>query len=197
MMPHDDGRIHDWRSYRAFLAADLKAHNRTWWLPVLAVRYPELNYQRALRRTEFFGSQRGPVAWILYAWSRLRLARLAVLTGVSIPPGVFGKGLSIAHVGSIVVNDGARAGEYCRIHSATNIGVHEGLAPSIGDRVYIGPGAVIYGGVFVGDDAVIGANAVVNADVPAGVTVGGIPARVISSSSSAAVLPAWMTRRDE
>jgi serine O-acetyltransferase len=41
----------------------------------------------------------------------------------------------------------------------------------IGDRVTIYAGAVVAGPVTVGDDAVIGANAVVTRDVPAGGTI--------------------------
>jgi serine O-acetyltransferase len=46
-------------------------------------------------------------------------------------------------------------------------------APKIGHRVYIGAGAKILGPVVIGDDAVVGANAVVTKDVPAGATVVG------------------------
>lgn len=66
-----------------------------------------------------------------------------MVTGISIPPNVFGRGLSIAHFGSIVVSDKAKVGRYCRIHSATNIGIYKEAAPKLGDFVYIGPGAVI------------------------------------------------------
>ena len=52
----------------------------------------------------------------------------------------------------------------------------------IGDRVEIGAGAVILGSVLVGEDAVIGANAVVRRDVAPGSVVGGVPARVISKA---------------
>lgn len=54
--------------------------------------------------------------------------------------------------------------------------------PMIGDRVDIGAGAVIVGAVEIGDDARIGANAVVIADIPSGVTVGGVPARPIGKT---------------
>lgn len=51
--------------------------------------------------------------------------------------------------------------------------------PVIGKRVDIGAGAVIVGSIHVGDDAIIGANAVVTKSVPAGAVMGGVPARLI------------------
>ena len=50
---------------------------------------------------------------------------------------------------------------------------------NVGSNVWIGYGACILRGVQVGDNAVIGTNAVVTADVPANAVVGGIPAKVI------------------
>ena len=49
----------------------------------------------------------------------------------------------------------------------------------IGDNVWIGYGACVLRGVHVGDNSVIGASAVVTADVPANAVVAGVPARVI------------------
>ena len=51
--------------------------------------------------------------------------------------------------------------------------------PMIGSRVEIGAGAVIVGRLHIGDDAIIGANAVVTKSVPPGAVVGGVPARLI------------------
>lgn len=104
--------------------------------------------------------------------------------GFTIPRNVFGPGLSIAHWGSIVVHPDVRVGKNCRIHSAVNIGVHNGNCPTLGNNVYIGPGAKLIGGIKIGDNVTIGANAVVNKDVPSNVTVGGIPAKIISAKNS-------------
>jgi acetyltransferase-like isoleucine patch superfamily enzyme len=49
----------------------------------------------------------------------------------------------------------------------------------VGSNVWIGYGACVLRGVSVGDNAVIGTNAVVTKDVPANAIVGGVPARVI------------------
>lgn len=186
---HD--RIRTRADYRAFLAADLQAHGLTRWQPLLAAIHPELHYQRVLRRAEFLDARGGPLARVAFLLTRLRLARLAVHTGISIPPGVFGRGLSVAHTGNIVVNDQARVGRFCRLHSGTNIGVHAGGAPRLGDRVYVAPGAVLFGPITVGDDVLVGANSVVRSDVPAGVTVGGAPAQVIARRGSASSMPEW------
>jgi len=73
----------------------------------------------------------------------------SIICGFEIPLNVFGKGLSIAHKGTIVVNGAARIGENCRIHTCVNIGTLPGtsnVAPIIGNDVYIGPGAKIWGG---------------------------------------------------
>lgn len=186
-----------WRRIRSrddleeFNRLDLQAHGLERWRFYLSPKYPELRYQRLLRYVEYLGSRPGRIRGVLYSFHRVRLARLAVLTGISIPPGVFGPGLSVAHVGSIVVNDGARVGSWCRIHSSTNIGVFNGSAPAIGSRAYIGPGAVLYGGITIGDGVAVGANSVVHSDVPSGVTVAGAPARVVSDRDSSRALPEW------
>ncbi|ACQ79442.1 acetyltransferase, putative [Beutenbergia cavernae DSM 12333] len=51
---------------------------------------------------------------------------------------------------------------------------------TIGDRVFLGAGAVVNMGVTIGDEAVIGAGAVVTKDVPARTVVAGVPARRVA-----------------
>ena len=96
---------------------------------------------------------------------------------------VFGPGLCITHWGTIVVSSHAKIGKNCRIHPSSCIGNHMG-APIIGDNVYIGPGAKIFGNITIGNNVAIGANAVVNKSVPNNVTVAGAPAKIISHKSS-------------
>lgn len=51
----------------------------------------------------------------------------------------------------------------------------------IGDRVFVGAGAVVMMGVTIGNESVVGAGAVVTSDVPARTVVAGVPARVVST----------------
>lgn len=76
-----------------------------------------------------------------------------------------GKGLSIAHIGTIVINGSASLGDFCRLHTCVNIGTAGGKVsktPVIGNRVYIGPGAKLFGDITIADGIAIGANSVVN-----------------------------------
>lgn len=93
-----------------------------------------------------------------------------------------GGGLYMMHgFSTIVVAESI--GENCLIAQQVTIGyAGENELPTIGDRVNIGAGAKVIGRVRIGDDASIGANAVVIRDVPAGAVVGGVPARILSSS---------------
>jgi serine O-acetyltransferase len=64
-----------------------------------------------------------------------------------------------------------------------SIGYYNG-APRLGNNVYVGPGSKLFGNITIGNNVAIGANAVVNTDVPDNVTVGGVPAKIISGVSS-------------
>lgn len=184
--------ITDRTDYRRHLAADLVAGNLDRWRLVDRFHHPEVFVVRLLRRLEYLRHQPGSVARTQRFWARYRLQTVSIRLGLTLPPDVFGPGLSIAHYGSVVVNARARVGAFCRLHTAITIGLGPTGVPTIGDFVYIGPGAVIYGGVTVGDRAVIGANAVVGRDVPAGVTVAGSPARVVSQRDSSSVMPTFI-----
>jgi serine O-acetyltransferase len=111
--------------------------------------------------------------------------------GISIPYNTeIGLGLYIGHFGGIVLNHAARLGNFVNLNHDVTIGAAYGGkfpgSPTIGDRVYIGPGARIIGGITVGSDAAIGANCVVTRPVPERAVVVGIPGEVISFRGSAA-----------
>ncbi len=59
------------------------------------------------------------------------------------------------------------------------LGLEYGEPISIGDDVWIGGGAIVLGGVAIGDRAVVGAGSVVTRDVPPDVVVAGNPARIL------------------
>lgn len=122
--------------------------------------------------------------------ARAMLKRLTYRLGISIPPETsIDSGFYIGHFGGIVVNAGVVIGKNCNIsHGVTlgqaNRGAKAGV-PTLGDNVYLGPGAKVVGAISIGDDVAIGANCVVTKDVPAGSVVVGIPGKVISQEGSA------------
>lgn len=184
--------IRNQADYKLFLQLDLAAHGLDRWRAHYRFTRPELLFQRTLRAAEYHQARRGPVARATYYWLRMLLKRRSLQTGIAISPGVFGPGLSIPHYGSVIVHRDARIGAFCRIHSATNIGTYKGAAPKLGDFVYIGPGAVLYGDVTVGSHTAIGANAVVGRSVPSHSTVIGARSETVSDKPSSSVMPHWI-----
>ena len=129
---------------------------------------------------------------------RFRHRRLGIKLGFDIPCNVFGKGLKINHFGCIVVNPNARIGDWCDIHQGVNIGENvDKSAPVIGENVWIGPGAKLFGNITIGNNVMVGsgakvlgpfkvgdnvkiaANAVVLEEIPPNCTAVGVPARII------------------
>lgn len=67
--------------------------------------------------------QPGLLVGLLGYWRTFRLHQLGVkCCGYDIPPGTCGKGLSLAHMGPVIISGGARLGDYCRLHVGVNMG---------------------------------------------------------------------------
>jgi serine O-acetyltransferase len=99
-----------------------------------------------------------------------------------------GSGFYIGHYGGIWVGPGVEIGQNCNLnHGVTLGGISEGPSkgyPTIGDRVYLGPGSVIAGAISVGNNVSVGANSVVVIDVPDNTVVLGVPAKVFAKKDS-------------
>lgn len=112
-----------------------------------------------------------------------------VLFGLQITPRCcIGGGLFLPHPSGIVI--GAwRIGCNVTIFQQVTLGAKEidlyftpSLLPEICDRVTVGAGAKVLGGIRLAENVIVGANAVVIKPVDKNLTVAGIPARVITSS---------------
>ncbi len=91
----------------------------------------------------------------------------------------------IPHPNGIVIHPGSEIGPNCMILQQVTIGVADGdRAPRLGGNVLVGSGAKVLGPVRIGDNARIGANAVVLQDVPDGATAVGVPARIITRANA-------------
>ncbi|MDD5338522.1 MAG: serine O-acetyltransferase [Dehalococcoidales bacterium] len=111
------------------------------------------------------------------------LARM--LTGVEIHPGAkIGRRCFIDHGTGIVIGETSEIGDDVLMYQGCGlIGTStkkEKRHPTIGNCVEIGAGAFVMGAITVGDDVRIGAGSVVIKPVPPGVTVVGVPARVVT-----------------
>jgi serine O-acetyltransferase len=167
--------------YIAYLEADKGNFKRT----LIDYIYPDpiFKFKRMLRKLEYYKNvKRGPVNKLIYFLLKVRFKRLSLKLGFSIQENVFGPGLQIPHYGTIVVHHAATIGANCKIHVCTNIGESGGVAgaPKIGNNVYIGPGAKIYGDIVIADNIAIAANAAVGKSfLTPGKIIGGVPAKEI------------------
>lgn len=145
-------------------------------------------FERNLRYIEYISNNMNNIFYkILYIILKIKFDHLKQKLGFSIGINTFGPGLSIAHYGCIVVNSNARIGANCRIHEGVTIGATNGKrnAAKIGDNCFIGSGAKIIGDISIGNNVCIGANSLVVKDIlENSVTVGGNPAKIISSNDS-------------
>lgn len=183
--------IKNYRDFKRFLNSDAKSRGINLGL-VRFLKDPITRFMFSLRLYEYAlntGLSK-PLRIIITLYFR----SISLKLGFSIPPNVFDEGLAIVHYGNIIISPYTKIGKNCRIHVGVNIGgagkfttieEAEKLDPVIGHNCYIGPGVKIYGPIRIGNDCAIGANAVVGRSFEQNkITLGGIPAKVISSRGS-------------
>lgn len=111
------------------------------------------------------------------------------MTGIEIHPGAtIGRRFFIDHGMGVVIGETAEIGDDCTLYHGVTLGGTSWKKgkrhPTLADGVVVGAGAKVLGPITVGKDARIGSNAVVNKDVPEGVTVVGIPGRIVRKAST-------------
>lgn len=181
--------ITDKKTYKHYCKEDLKAYG----LKNLSIynyfRIDCLRFQLRLRKIEYLHNckKKKLFSFLMLIILEIINHRLSTRLGLTIPKNVFGAGLCIVHHGTIVVSPLAKVGRNCRIHPSTCIGDYNG-APTIGDNVYIGPGAKLFGNISIGNNVAIGANSVVNKSFNNNTIIAGIPAKIISNKSSMEIM---------
>lgn len=98
-----------------------------------------------------------------------------------------GGGLMLPHPNGVVIHPKSVIGPNCILFQQVTLGTTRDAdgAPVLGGDVFLGAGARVLGPVTVGDHAMVGANAVVMKDVPAGQLAVGIPARIVDQKETA------------
>ena len=156
----------------------------------LILTYPGVKAVFFHRIANFFSTAKFHlIARIISQFSRF-------LTGIEIHPNAkIGKNLFIDHGMGVVIGETSEIGDNVTIYHMVTLG---GISPSINsdsqrqikrhptlmDNVVVGSGAQILGPVVIGENAKIGANAVVTKDVPNNAVMIGIPARNVGTTSN-------------
>lgn len=146
---------------------------------------PGLKFLTIFRLTQYFRRRNRLLFYFFFLWLR----SLKVKYGFDISYRTqIGKGFYIGHFGNVVIHGDTIIGDNCNISQGitfgvSNAGVTIGV-PKIGNNVFVGPGACVFGNIRIGNNVTIGANAVVTNDVPDFHTVLSPTATLISKDLS-------------
>jgi serine O-acetyltransferase len=122
---------------------------------------------------------------------------LELIVDIHLEPNTrIGPGLYVAHYGGIWINPRATLGSNCNLAHGVTIGAPMSApgAPVLGDRVWLGSGAVVTGPIRIGSGVVVGANSLVVSNLPENAVAVGVPARVLSYTGSAKLIRLPETR---
>ena len=163
------------------IKADWSANNKDWSRPGFrALAIYRFGVWRMSINNKFMRAPFSILYRFLFRFARNRY-------GIELPYSAqIGNDVVIEHQHGIVIHGNAIIGNDTIIRQGVTIGNRYGSlpyeAPSIGNGVNIGAGAIILGKIMVGDNSSIGANSVVLHDVPANITVAGNPAKIINKN---------------
>jgi serine O-acetyltransferase len=163
---------------QSILLADYKRYNlskinfRTLFFVFISHPIPGLKFMTIYRLVQHYRRKNRFLFYFFFFWLR----RLKVKYGFDISYRTqIGKGFYIGHFGTIVIHGDAIIGENCNISQGITIGVsnygEKKGVPTIGNRVFIGPNACIFGNITIGNNVTIGANTVVADSIADGMTV--------------------------
>lgn len=162
----------------ALIAEDYRAHGRDWTKPgfrTLAV------YRFGVWR---MGIRSKLIRAPFSAAYRMMFRHCRNVYGIELPYSCqVGRGVVIEHQSGIVIHGATVIGDKCIIRQNCTLGIRDldalGDAPTLMEGVSLGAGCAILGRVTIGANAMVGANAVVLKDVPAGALAVGVPARIV------------------
>ena len=104
------------------------------------------------------------------------------------PAAVIGAGLMVDHATGLVIGETAEVGvNVSLLHGVTLGGTGNGTGkrhPTVGMGVMISSGAKVLGDITIGEGSKVGAGSVVLESVPAGVTVAGVPAKIVGKAGA-------------
>ena len=160
-----------------------------WWLIFLTKQGLWLSTQYRFSRWVDQSVHLPVIRQILKIFCALWQKLIEILTNSELPnKAEIGEGIFIPHAFGIIMHCDVKIGKNCNIGQDVTIGIggrgEKRGSPKLGERVFIAPGARIFGNITVGNDVAIGANAVVTKDLPEQAVAVGIPAKVISSQGS-------------
>ncbi|MGF1512526.1 MAG: serine O-acetyltransferase [Elainellaceae cyanobacterium] len=142
---------------------------KSWW-------DPSRQLLSSIRRYQHWQPKKSIIGWGFCKLSIMQHRFWSAVTGADIPINCqIGGGLMLPHPNGVVIHPNARIGPNCLFFQ--QVTVVNGV--TIGGQVNITAGAKIIRPISIGDRAIIGANAVVRTDVPAGATAVGVPAKNI------------------
>lgn len=178
--------IDSWKALKYFIIRDFERINRdiTFRKLIKSLAFePGFKYVFWLRITRFFWKKKSQYI-LLYVIARIILKHYAYKYSFDISyKAAILPGFAIGHWGYIVIQADTIIGSNCFVRPGVVMGqrsVYEGGSQIVGDNVEFGAGAKLIGNIRVGNNVIIGANAVVTHNVDSNCKVAGVPAKVLN-----------------